>query len=268
MKITTLISVVLFVLTSCSNPPSKVEDVLDDAKENKKELAAVLDFYKKNPLDSLKYKSAVYLIENMKGHSSYKPLTGFEDAFDSISKHPMGDSRSTYLRKIMDSVSKSIVIKEPELILDCQYVTSKYLINTIEFSYNAWTKVPKNKRASFEDFCNYILPYKNGSEPIEEDSRMKLAKKYTWVSDLLNKGTPLSIVVDSVSSVYNFENVMEVRDYYPQPLSISQLEKTKFGLCDDGVNYLLNVFRSLGMCKRCNVTLGQSSFPGSFVAIC
>lgn len=156
---------------------------------------------------------------------------------------------------------KKYCYKGAELILDCQYVTSKYLINTIEFSYNAWTKVPKNKRASFEDFCNYILPYKNGSEPIEEDSRMKLAKKYTWVSDLLNKGTPLSIVVDSVSSVYNFENVMEVRDYYPQPLSISQLEKTKFGLCDYGVNYLLNVFRSLGIVSARDAMLHWGNHP-------
>jgi hypothetical protein len=39
----------------------------------------------------------------------------------------------------------------------------------------------------------------------------------------------------------------QIRNYYPVPLSISQIEKSRLGLCNDGVNYFVQVFRSLGI---------------------
>lgn len=42
-----------------------LEVALQAAGGNKKELQKVLHYYKKNPIDSLKYKAACFLIENM-----------------------------------------------------------------------------------------------------------------------------------------------------------------------------------------------------------
>lgn len=65
----------LFSLLSCDKLPSElrnkvseeVQEALDEAGTNRQELERVLLHYNKNPQDSLKFKAACFLIQNMKG---------------------------------------------------------------------------------------------------------------------------------------------------------------------------------------------------------
>ncbi|MBA0883954.1 hypothetical protein [Flavobacterium undicola] len=247
MKKAAYLCIVALVLVSCNKYSNGTIRALDEAGENKQELEKVFNFYETNPADSLKYKAALFLVENMSNHYSHKSVTGFEDAFDSISNYPMDGLRRGIFEKMLDSVSKKISLRKSELIPDVKGVTSKYLIKNIELSFEAWNKIPKNKKSSFDDFCNYILPYKDSDEPIEVDVREKLAKKYAWVYKYLKNGASLRSAVDSIKSEFRFTVVGQMREHYPIPLSISQIEKSRMGICDDGVNYLVNVFRSLGI---------------------
>ncbi len=251
----------LFALTSCNKYSKGVTSILKEAGDNREELENVLSFYTKDIKDSLKLKAAIFLIENMHDHFSYKPLSGFECIFDSISKYPMNDYRKAVFRKILDSVSKETTLAPIKLIPDSKFIKSQYLKNNIDQSFHAWNRIPIDKRASFEEFCNFILPYKNNDEPIEDDSRKKLAYKYSWVHNLLKKGNSLKFVVDSVASEFDYEIIKEIRSFYPQTLSISQIERTRFGLCDDGVNYLVNVFRSLGIISAHDMTPHWGNHP-------
>lgn len=243
----------LLVITSCNkysdkNSNTKLEEVLNQAGDNSEELEKVLIFYKKNPVDSLKYKAAVFLIENMKGHMSYKPLVEFEDVFDSISRLPDDDSRFNTINNIILSVSKNRSIpKTTSPIPDNSFVTSKLLINNIELAFKAWNKITENKRGSFEDFCNYILPYKSNFQPIELDDREKLSKKYSWIYNKLNNGDSLQSIVNTVISDFNCKVNLNIGKFYPQPLSINQIQKSRIGSCSDAANYLVSVFRSVGL---------------------
>ena len=60
--------VVLFFVSCTEN--IKIEKVLEDSGCNRLELLKVLGHYKNNKEDSLKYKAALFLIENMNGHYS------------------------------------------------------------------------------------------------------------------------------------------------------------------------------------------------------
>ena len=61
--------IILFLtMASCVNPPNYLEHALKAAGTNRTELEKVLAHYKG---DTLKYKAAVFLIENMPGHYSY-----------------------------------------------------------------------------------------------------------------------------------------------------------------------------------------------------
>ncbi|MFB9076202.1 hypothetical protein ACFFLS_05345 [Flavobacterium procerum] len=242
------------ILLSCSKKSSSLSQALEMAGDNRQELQSVLDSYSKNPSDSLKYKAAKFLIENMPGHNSERKLYGFNNAFDSISNYPMNDYRKAVFRKILDSVSKETDAGKPELLPDIKIINSKHLTNNIDLAFNAWNKIPKQKRATFDDFCDFILPYKNGDEPISEDSRKKLASKYSWVHKFLNEGKSLRFVVDSITREFDYQIIIEIRTFYPQTLSINEVEKSRFGLCDDGVNYFVNVFRSLGIISARDMT--------------
>lgn len=246
---------------ACKEERKKIDITLNLASSNSKELKVVLDSYKRDPADSLKYKAAVFLIENMAYHYSYKPLTGFEPAFDSIAKYPLNDTRKKIFRSILNSASKNSILAAPELIPDVNNVNSHFFMHNIELSFEAWSRIPCNKRASFNDFCNYILPYKSSDEPIEAGVRDSLRKKYSWVNRNLEAGASLQSVVDSVASEFHFEIVQEIRDFYPQTLSVSQMEKTRFGLCDDGVNYLVNVFRAVGIVSAKDMTPHWGNHP-------
>lgn len=68
----------LILLCSCiSNKQSKLEQALVLAGENKTELEKVLKRYSLDPADSLKYRAALFLIENMPGYLFYRPFRLF-----------------------------------------------------------------------------------------------------------------------------------------------------------------------------------------------
>lgn len=234
-------------LISCDNQKSKLNTALNLAGDNKEELEKVLNHFKALPSDSLKYKAAVFLIENIPYHKYKSPIVEFNKVFDSIQNYPKNKLRRGVFENILDSVSKIIHPRNSELIYDVKRVDSNFLINNIELAFNAWYRIPKDKRASFDEFCEYILPYRSTKEPIEFGLRKKLNDKYFWVYDELNKGASLKSVVDSITSEFKYENFGNLSKYYNVPLSLSQIEKSRIGLCDDGVNYLVNVFRSLGI---------------------
>lgn len=252
MKIITLIWSLHFILISCGNSLSKVEYVLNEAGDNREEIEKVLAFYKEKQTDSLKYKAALFLVENMSGRSSYQKLPRFDVFFDSIGKYPNKSdldykNRMDYFKNCQDSVHKINSEHFPKLVYDSQLISSKHFINNIELAFKAWNRIPLDRRASFNDFCNYILPYKTRNEPIEENSRLKLSQQYNWALKELLDGRSLQSVVDSVKANFNYHINLKIDEFYPQPLSVSQIENTRFGICDDGSNYLVQVFRSLGI---------------------
>ena len=71
MKFRCSILFLFSLFLSCSEP-SKLEQALEFAGDNREELEKVLEYYRKNPSDSLKYRAACFLIENMPYHFYYE----------------------------------------------------------------------------------------------------------------------------------------------------------------------------------------------------
>ena len=76
---------------------------LQSAKNNRKELEKVLRHYQKNPADSLKYKAACFLIENMPfySYSTSKQLENYKSYYAWLKK-----SRGQTAKQVADSVKK------------------------------------------------------------------------------------------------------------------------------------------------------------------
>lgn len=161
-----LLTVFLFV--SCGNVPTKLEEALALSGKNRTELESVLQYYSRSPEDSLKLRAAEFLIANMPGHYSYygAPL---DDYLDSI-------HHSANLRAYPWHLRNMFLIqayRKPELarmkgvsrIEDIHRITSGYLIDNIEKAFLAWQK-PWARHLNFDDFCEYLLPYRVENEPI------------------------------------------------------------------------------------------------------
>ncbi|MDR0682967.1 MAG: hypothetical protein LBG15_14125 [Dysgonamonadaceae bacterium] len=65
------ISIVLALAVACDRQPSRLEQALVFAGNNRAELEKVLAHYFANAADSLKYRAVCFLIENMLCHYSY-----------------------------------------------------------------------------------------------------------------------------------------------------------------------------------------------------
>lgn len=237
------------LIISCSQYPPEIEKALEFAGENKQDLVQVLEHYNKNPKDSLKYRAALFLIKNSPYHSFQESVKEFNFAFDKIETHQESNNtlRNKFFLKILDSISSNNKGIIKNRIYDVQYIKADFLIENIELAFRSWSRVPIKKRASFSDFCNYILPYRASNEPIEYGVRKRLASQYNWAYKLLKNGATLRKVVDSITAKVRLSNIQRIKNYYPLPFSISQVEKSKIGICDDIVNYYVNVFRALGL---------------------
>lgn len=245
-----LIGLIFFSLAnfSCNdNRISVVEESLQLAGKNRSEIEKVLEYYKNESEDRLKYRAAEFLIKNMKYKGYKEPLHEYEIVFDSVKNLTNISKKRETLLRMMDSISIEERKTYSKFHYDLREITADYLIENIELAFKAWNMVPLKKRASFDDFCNYILPYRSLNEPLEKNSRKHLHNKYFWVSDLFHKDYDLVSIVDTVLSSFNFEGGNRFTEFYNLPLSISQIENGTVGRCDDGVNYLVNVFRSIGL---------------------
>ena len=154
------------------------------AGKNRVELEKVLNHYSDDPADSLKYKSAVFLIENMPEKYGYKG-TAIDKKIEAFG----------YLEKETDSIPADIVdiansqFKErSEKVYDIKVITSEYLIEHIDIAYSQWKTIAWNKNLSFDDFCEYLLPYRLENEPLMP-WRKEYLNKYGKIIDSLCSGT-------------------------------------------------------------------------------
>lgn len=53
------------------------------------------------------------------------------------------------------------------IVKDIDVLTPAYLIDNIDRAFAAWDKAGWKDQVSFDDFCEYILPYRIGNEPLE-----------------------------------------------------------------------------------------------------
>lgn len=231
---------------SCHRYPDEVSRSLDLAGANRVELEEVLDHYKGDPL---KYRAAQYLLSYMPYYSYREVLPAFEPAFDSMNLVPVGNDelrKDIYIR-LLSRVADKGSTTPGAFRYDLREISSAYLIENIDLAFEAWQGIPEDHRASFELFCDYILPYRNWDEPMEAGTRRYLNEKYAWVPELLHRGTPIKTVIDSVLQGFRYRYVGEVRDYYPSALSVRQFDRSRQGLCQDAVTYFTHVFRSVGI---------------------
>ena len=161
MKIYLLLSVIALsiVSMSCSDDRS-LKYALNFSGDNRIELEKVLSHYRNDPR---KLETAEFLISNMPGHYSYVPSA----ELDSI-KAVLSDIKSGK-RPSQERIDKWKSFNASSLgrICDAHMITADYLIDNIDKAFDAYDSRPWNRSVSFEEFCETILPYRVGQDPLE-----------------------------------------------------------------------------------------------------
>ncbi|MDR1782902.1 MAG: hypothetical protein LBR13_01380 [Dysgonamonadaceae bacterium] len=138
-----------------------MENVLNLSGNNRPELEKILSHYSENPADSLKYRAAVFLIENMSAHYSYtddymEKYCAELDSLSSYYKQFRNDEEATArFHALAEKYSR-----KPPIITDLQTVKAQYMIENIDHAFALWEKCEWLNNIEFDEFCEYLLPYK------------------------------------------------------------------------------------------------------------
>ena len=247
-KQTSLFLILLIVWTACV-PSSRYEQSLNQSEVNRGELERVVAHY--DSLDNTKKRrAAIFLIENMTDKQSIviHDSTAYYDLLRCLStvNDPIGwDPAFSVVHKSIDS----ILLVFPQRITmsrDLQTIKADYLINNIDSAFHVWNNVSWSKNYTFEEFCQYVLPYKLDSEELEGWRELVLCHKASAEDSLLQKkASPWEMAVLLINNTEFHYNIGMGR--FPYPMNLSDLNLIKMGTCDHMANLALYYFRSRGI---------------------
>ena len=155
--------VILFLtlLLSCGGYREKklLDEALRIAGSNRHELEKVLEHYSQDPE---KLEAASFLIRNMPGHYSYADTTAvahYSLAVDSILTAMDGMPKDA-IRQAIDSCAMCFGMATQKKVHDISVITADFLIRNIDDAFLSWRQGSWAKHLSFDEFCEYLLPYK------------------------------------------------------------------------------------------------------------
>lgn len=238
----------------CINAPryerKKLEYALKSSSNNKRSLESVLSYY---DVGSEKYKAAEYLISNMPGHCSYLGDNIYE--YYDIALNLFNSSLSPIeQRDSLLALSKGrFVGVDRKYVQDLKVVQSDFLIDNIERAFDSWKNGRWATTLTFEQFSEWILPYKC-TEMQELDNWRSL------FPDLYSDDLLLFPYNDeNYNSTYKAVEIVRneiIRKIVPKGLfkecgfpmlSAQTMSKMTYGRCTDYVNLAVLTFRSLGI---------------------
>jgi hypothetical protein len=153
-----------FFLPDFTSYPKSLEPIFEQAGSNQSELKKVLKHYSHRSSDSLKLKAAIFLIENMDAHHSYVS-DQWEECQVELDTLFKKEREKDKLKHGFDSIYKKYDLSEVRYISDLRQVKASFLIRCIDYAFEKW-KTTYAKYLNFDEFCEYILPYRVGNEPL------------------------------------------------------------------------------------------------------
>lgn len=167
---------------------------------NNPEVTKFLSHYKSSS-DTEKYKAACFLVENMLNKYYIEPETS-------------------------------------KLIKDIDIIIADSLIQSLEYSF----KLKDSEFAanySFEQFCEYLLPYRVANEPLSYHWKWD-CPQYTYLT-----GQSISETAKAINSQIHIDIAPE---YYGGHIKrFSTISADKYGKCDDRTIFTAMVLRSMGI---------------------
>ena len=94
--------------------------------------------------------------------------------------------------------------RDTRKVYDAEVITADYLIDNIDHAFEVWGKRPWAKYYSFDDFCEYVLPYRIANEPLEAWRRVYY-DRYAATVDSMYGGSDVLEVVKAVRKKFKEE---------------------------------------------------------------
>lgn len=239
MKNLYFILLILFISCNSITSDKELNFALSEAKENKKELLKVLEHYKN---DSLKFKSAIFLIKSMPyyRYGNSKEVDSIKGLMSHIFKR--WDLTEQELQK---GINWQKQIKY-DVKSDIKEITANMLIENIDYAFKVWEEKSWNQSLSFDDFCELILPYRIAEEPLT-NWRKKYYDKYNPILDSLYKGTDVIEACNALSDYIKKEKFFFINNFNIPRQGAEFHFSNRIGICRDACDIATYIMRSVGI---------------------
>lgn len=247
-------ALVSLFITECARKYNGAEEVLKKSGKNRPELEKVIRYYK-DVKDDQKLAAAYFLIANMQNKQGrygnivkeYYPI--FDRLHASKKDGANEDTINFVANTLWDSTEQQagkITKDNYPFFYDYNVITADYLIESIDMAFKAWREKPWARHIAFDQFCEFILPYRVFDEPLES-CRKKIYEEFAWLEDSLKeKSDPLEACIflnKHLAKDFVFSNKL---DRCPL-VGIADLRKLNAGTCTHRYDIVVSVMRSVGL---------------------
>lgn len=154
--LSSFLMILLLNFSACNSQMSEIEFALKEAGKNRGELEAVLSHYTRLN-DTLKLKAAKYIIQYMPYHFSYR--IGIRDYYRAIdSVVALSDDKLQQEKHI--KLLQPIFENRYKKYRDIETISADFLIQSIDAAFKQWQQGKWAAHLNFDEFCEYLLPYK------------------------------------------------------------------------------------------------------------
>ncbi|MBR7036260.1 MAG: hypothetical protein IKI25_10940, partial [Bacteroidales bacterium] len=252
MKFNILIVTIALLLTSCFRAQSPLEQSLKLAGDNRAELEKVLAHYE-NEGDAQKLEAARFLIANMPGHSSYgtERINDYYTIALNLARSGM-DPRAQYDSLLYLSQNQFAGLQS-QVAPDLKIIKADYLINSIDKAFAAWRGNRFAEHVTFDEFCEWLLPYKCVEMQSMDAWRDTMVAHYgASLTEWLPNDESYNSTFRALEVVreYVLERLGRFEIYTEAPIPLRSAEtmvNLQFGRCIDFVTLGVMAFRSLGL---------------------
>lgn len=244
-----------YLFYSClSFEDRQLEYALIFAGDNRSELEKVLEHYASDPE---KLESARFLIRNMPRYYGYE---GWR--LDSIQKVLAVAEQEQF---VTDSAISKWIKVSPYLlpkVYDAHVITSDYLIENIDLSFKVWKGSLWNRNLSFDDFCELILPYRIGDEPLSR-WRTNYFKKYISSLDSFRNCVDPLVVCNVLAKELSEKEFFYLTDFNMPRLSAMFLFNHRVGYCREMCDVAIYAMRACGIPVTTDMFVYSPEYQGS-----
>lgn len=234
----------------CS-PENRLETALKLAGDNRQEMEKVLDHYRDEPE---KLAAAEFLISNMPAHYSYADADSIEKYYDvalevmamDVNPDLHRDSLLAYRQNVMPDLEKHTVP-------DIRVARAQFLIDNIDRAFTDWKTRPWASHLNFEEFCEWLLPYKIAEFQSMDSWRDTLSTHFgdgvrNQIRDDEEYNTAFRVLDLARNEILTKLGMHGCYTDAGYPLlSARVLHRQTYGRCIDYVNLGALTFRSLGV---------------------
>ena len=225
------------LFSGCATKVDRLEYALVFAGENRRELEEVLEYYSN---DSLKYRAACFLIENMPRWYAYD---GWQlDTLEVLMRKDREGNLSKEDKMRWNGFDYHTLNK----IYDSKVITSEYLIENIDLAFQEWKNRPWNRTLSFDDFCELILPYRIGNERLS-NWRSLYNAYYGNLLDSVYTGSDVLVACKCINDELNRQNYKYSVEWNVPHNRADYLFKTRIGYCREVSDLIQYAMRSCGI---------------------